>query len=244
MSMRGEADGAPGRAASAREREPNATPPALAADEQPAFDAGAVPSSPLSEADLLELERACARLRALGRAALLARLHGIGLLAFAIASALCALLEPALLWIAALAACSGAAESYGARLVRALDPRGPRWLGAHQLVLLAAVAAYAAHAIFAALGEGSVSAQLVQTSPELAAMLADLGAEQSQPLISTIDGAYRAAVVAFYLGVILVAALYQGAVAYYHFSRAVPLRAFSRETPRWARAAARRLLGW
>src|SRR5687768_10157920 len=81
---------------------------------------------PLSEVELAALVRAGSQLRALGRAATLARFHAVGFFALAAVCAPFALLEPQLLGVAFFACCSGASELYGARLVRALDVRGPR----------------------------------------------------------------------------------------------------------------------
>jgi hypothetical protein len=248
MSIRSEARSGSSVAAAAVELEtPEAQAFAVRAQrsrEPVTSDGSDAQREPLSEVDLAALARAGSQLRAVGRAASLARFHAVGFFALAAATAPFALLEPQLLGVAAFACCSGASELYGARLVRALDVRGPRWLGVHQLVLLAAVALYCGYSIHAGLGAESMSDQLAQASPDLATMLEDDEGEQAQHLVTAIDGAYRVGVVVFYLTLLLVTALYQGAVAYYHFSRAAQLRAYLRETPRWAASAARRLLGW
>jgi len=207
-------------------------------------DAAAAQRDRLSEADLAVLELAGTRLRKLGRAVTIARFHGVCWFGFTLACVPLALLEPRLLWIALLACCSGAAELHGARLLRALDVRGPRWLGFHQLVLLVAVAIYCGYGIHTGLTAPSISDQLTQASPDLATMLDDGEGEQGRQLVTAMDGPYRVALVAFYLVLLLLTALYQGALAHYHFSRAAFLRAFLRETPRWAATAVRRLLGW
>jgi hypothetical protein len=207
-------------------------------------DASEVQRDPLSDADLAALELAGTRLRALGRAVTIARFHGVCWFGFAFTCLPLALLEPWLLGVAAFACCAGAAELHGARLVRALDARGPKWLGIHQLVLLAVVAIYCGYGIHAGSSAQSISDQLTQASPDLATMLGEGDGAQAEQLVTALDGAYRVALVAFYLVLLLVTALYQGLVAHYHFSRVALLRAFLRETPAWAASALRRLLGW
>jgi hypothetical protein len=250
MSMRSEAGSVSSCAVPAAEREAKATEAgALAIRVSPAREAVAsnaadVQRDPLSEADLAALELAATRLRALRRAVTIARLHAVCWLGFALACVPLALLDPRALWAALLACASGLAELHGARLLRALDVRGPRWLGVHQLILLTAVAIYCGYGIHAGSSAQSISDQLTQASPDLATMLDHGDGEQARQLVTAMDGAYRVALVGFYLVLLFVTALYQGALAHYHFSRAAFLRAFLRDTPRWAATAVRRLLGW
>jgi len=199
---------------------------------------------PLSAEDFAQLARAGARLRALRRAVLLARLHGIGLLALALFSLPFALFEPELWWLV-LVSCGGAAAEWrGARLLRAFDARGPRWLGAHQLLLFGLVALYCAFGIQRAVTAPSFSTEVASVHPALADALgdgADAGGEQIAELI---DGTYRAAMIGFYCVLLFVSALYQGACAGYHFTRAAVLRAYRNDTPPWAARVLEGLLGW
>lgn len=205
---------------------------------------GAGPArGPLSEADLVQLERAAVRLRSLRRAVTLARFHALSMFALALLCVPFAVFDRSTVFVALVLAASGASELRGARLLAALDARGPRWLGGQQLALLAAIAVYCAAAIHTGLATDSVSAELARSHPDLAQMLDGEGRAQTEQLVGAIDGAYRAAVIGFYLTVLLASALYQGAAAYFHFSRAALLRAHVSATPAWVHEAMRRLLG-
>lgn len=246
MSRPGEALDA--RASGAAGSEPRASP--LTASERQHGDArarrvGGAPG-PLCEADLVALERASVRLRSLRRAVTLARVHGVGWLVCAAACLPLALFDPQVLWFSLLFAASCAGELRGAHLLRALDPRGPKWLGTQQLLVLAGVALYCTYNIFGTLSSVGIAQQLGQAHPDLVDMLAPSAAgeaAQARELMHALDGAYRAFAVAFYALLLGLSAVYQGLCAAFYFGRARVLREHVRETPPWVAEVHRRLLG-
>lgn len=198
---------------------------------------------------MVQLERARERLRRIGRAVLLARVHGVSFVSCGLLCLPLALFDASAGWLALVFSCAGAGELHGARLVRALDPRGPRWLCLQQLIVLGAIAVYCAFAIRAGLAQDAISTQLAAAHPDLASLLdsgalASGDAAQIHDLAGTVDSVYRVAVVAFYGLVLGVATVYQGACAWFHASRGRLLSAHASETPRWVAEVQGRVLGW
>jgi hypothetical protein len=202
-------------------------------------------TGPLDANDLALLEQAGERRRKLGHALRLARLNGWTLLLCALPCLPFALLDPALLPVGLALLAIGAAELRGARWLRQLDQRAPRWLGYNQLVLLALIGVYCGIGVYHGLHASSPTVDLARDYPDLAAHLPelgdDLGAGKGPDLLS---GAYKAAMVGFYLALFAACALYQGCCAYFYFTRAPLLRAHREQTPPWVLQVQRRLLGW
>lgn len=212
---------------------------------RPAEAAGQALRGPLDAGDLALLERAFARRRGLARAVTLARANGITLLLSAVLCLASSVLDPKLLFAVLVLGGCGVAEMRGARLLRELDLRGPKWLVTNQLVLLAAVALYCMAGVYSGFRADSPTSDLAREYPDMAGQLGNLadslGSDERSVLF---DHAYRAAVVGFYLALLGACALYQGACAYFYFKRTAALRAHLAQTPIWALELQRRLLGW
>jgi len=130
----------------------------------------------------------------------------------AVCAGLCALVslafgELAGASIGILVSAGGALEIYGNRRLRRRDPGGVRWLVRSQLVVLAAIGAYASARLF------SFDPEYVREiiTPSMRASLDEMGltADEIIPLVSR----------AFHLlygGLLLVTLLYQGGVALYY----------------------------
>ena len=104
----------------------------------------------------------------------LAYVNGSTLLVCAFACVPFALFDDASLLLPALAlGASGAVELRGARMLRDLDLRAPRWLATNQLVLLALIAVYCAAGIVHALHAPSVVDELSSSAPGRADQLRD-----------------------------------------------------------------------
>ncbi|TWU30221.1 hypothetical protein [Bythopirellula polymerisocia] len=115
-------------------------------------------------------------------------------------------------------------EFRGRRLLLKFDPRGPTLLGWNQLGFLALIIVYCVWMLVTGLtGPSSFAAEL-QANPELREVLGS-GAE--------LEGVYKLVVVGVYGSVIVLSIIYQGANAYYYFSRRKYLTAYLRDTPEW-----------
>jgi hypothetical protein len=198
---------------------------------------------PLSAEDLALLERVFERRRAFNRGVTLARTNGWTLIATALLCLPFVASDASTVLGALVLAGSGIAELRGARMLRELDLRAPKWLGTNQLVLLFAIALYCASGVYSSLHAPSPIADLAQRFPDLAGRLGELDGSTGDGA-AAIDHSYRLTAVGFYLAVLVACALYQGLCARYYFTRAAPLRAHLEQTPAWALQAQRRLLGW
>jgi hypothetical protein len=115
-------------------------------------------------------------------------------------------------------------EFRGRRRLLEFDPAGASILGWNQLGLLTMITVYCVWSIYSNLwGGGSIEAEL-RANPQLA------------PAISSVEGfgdLYRLIVVVLYGSVIVLSALFQGANAFYYFTRRKYVEAYRRETPAW-----------
>lgn len=115
-------------------------------------------------------------------------------------------------------------EFRGRRRLLAYDPAGPTILGWNQLSLLAVITLYCAWALYSNLwGTESIATQL-QTTPELGAAIGS---------VDGLEALVRAVAIILYGSVIILSALFQGANAFYYFSRRKYVEAYVRETPAW-----------
>ncbi len=128
-------------------------------------------------------------------------------------------------WVAAVMVAGLSLVAYhefkGRRMLRDLNPKGPRVLGINQVALGVLIIAYSVWHIAAELtGEGRY-AEAIANTPELANMLGPLGESM------------RYIVVAVYATLIIATLIFQGGAAWYYFSRAKHVRAFVEQTPPW-----------
>jgi hypothetical protein len=120
-------------------------------------------------------------------------------------------------------------EFRGRKRLLNFELSGATLLGWNQLGLLAMIVGYCAWMMFAGvsdLGAGSLSAELKgfsELDSELAGMV-----DSYQPMI-------QQAVRGFYLGVIVLSAIFQGGTAVYYFTRRRLVEDFVAETPEWIR---------
>ena len=195
-------------------------------------------SGPLSSEDLRVLDRVFARRKSLARAVTLA----LGNAVFALVSACFCIpfsfLDPSLLLVAVVLAATGVVELKGSRMLRALDTRAPKWLALNQVALFLAIAVYCGFAISNGMRP---SPSAGAGSDALGEFGESLGAVSGSGLL---DHAYTGALIGVYVVLLLACGLYQGACAWFYASRAPVLRAHRAESPSWALALERRLLGW
>jgi hypothetical protein len=178
-----------------------------------------MPPEPAAATQQRELSRAAELGAPLRRAAKYARSNGLGYAVFGVLTMLLSLpLDlPGLLLGACLLAVGVAQQRTAPRLV-AGDPASPQLLARNELLLLAAITAYAvAQMTFLRAGMSS----------ELET-LGDSAGVDVAGLVDTIAGAV-------YGGVILISVLYQGGMALYFRRRGPIVERYVREVPGWAR---------
>ena len=203
-----------------------------------------IENGPLSSDDLRVLDAVFARRRVLGRAVSLARANAWFALVSAVLCVPFAFMDPQLLLVALVLGAAGAIELRGARLWRELDPRAPKWLARNQLWLLAAIAIYCAFGIAGALRAAPDPNAALGASGGLEDQLGDLSSALGSDSDALFAHAYRGAVVSVYVALLIGCAIYQGGCAWFYASRGELLRAHRRDSPGWALALERRLLGW
>jgi hypothetical protein len=118
-------------------------------------------------------------------------------------------------------------EFRGRRQLLAFDPSAARLLGWNQLSLLAMVIVYCVWTLYSSLNasSGQLAAEL-QSYAELDQILGAEGGFQSL---------YRNVAISMYGGIIALSIFFQGANAFYYFSRERHVEEFVAETPTWAR---------
>ena len=185
--------------------------------------ASAVPSPPqLTPENLNELQLARQRLKTVRRAVGAGRFEGYSI-------ALCGGLT-FLLGIGTLSTMAGGAlllaigivEVYMVGQLRKLDLRAPRILAANQLVLAALIVLYACWSLHSP--DTGTSADTSGLSP------ADAQA-MNQMIGPVTDIAHSVSLLLF--GSLLIAAVFEGGMAWYYYSKAEPLREYLAETPEW-----------
>ena len=170
---------------------------------------------PLSEEQRAELARANERAAKILRAARIAAFNGWTIGAFAVVTLLFGLFSPTALLVGLGLGAVAWNEFRGRRLLRELDPAGPRLLWKNQVGFLALIVVYCLWSIYGALHH---------PSPQLAELETTLGVEAS--LITNV-------VVAVYLGAIALSVLLLGLNARYYRARVGQLEAYLEETPGW-----------
>jgi hypothetical protein len=117
-------------------------------------------------------------------------------------------------------------EFRGRKRLLAFDPSAAALLGWNQLGLLATIIVYCLWMLYTGLAGGNPLAADLKSNPEIGEVLGGTGG---------FDELYRQIVVAFYGLVILLSVIFQGANAYYYFTRRKYVEAYLDETPTWVR---------
>lgn len=196
---------------------------------------------PLDALQVRQVEQAGERMRKLRAAITVSRFNGIALWVCAVLFLPLSFFDASLLIAVALLALFGSAELHGGNRMRALDPSGARVLVINQIAVFVAIALYCVASIYIGLTGPNPYETLMAEYPDLGAALSGADAQQLEQLKGTVEGAYRASIVAFYLIVLGVAGIYQGLCALYYRARGAQLRSYVDETPEWIRELQRRL---
>ena len=176
-------------------------------------------------AEQRDLSRAAELGAPLRRAAKLARANGLGYAAFGLLTILSSLpFDVAGLLLGGCLLAVGIAQQRTAPRLVAGDHASPRLLARNELLLLAAITAYAV---------AQMTILRANTSAELE-MLGDSAGVDVAGLVDAIAGAV-------YGGVIVVSLLYQGGMALYFRRREPIVERYAREVPEWARATLAKL---
>lgn len=170
-------------------------------------------------AEQRDLARAAELAAPLRRAAKLARANGLGYAVFGVLTILLSLpLDVAGLLLGGCLLAVGLAQQRTAPGLVAADPATPGALARNELVLLAAITAYAV---------AQMTILRAGTSAELE-RLGDSAGVDVAGLVDAIAGAV-------YGSVIVISLLYQGGMALYFRRRAPVVERYAREVPQWAR---------
>lgn len=181
-----------------------------------------MPAGPITSDQRREIHAARRRARKVRRAATVAAISGWTLAVFAALTLLLGLFDAASLLLGAALAAVAWSELRGAAGMRRFEPRAPRRLAINQIVLAAAIIAYAGWKLVAAVtGPNPYDEQLASAGGEVRRMLEPIA--ELHTLIA----------VALYGSLIPLTVLFQGAMAWWHMSRAKHLRAYLDATPTW-----------
>ena len=216
-----------------------------AAGDDRAQQLDAVLQGPLSLAQLSEVSAAGQRVQLLRRALRLARINGISLCVLVVLVLPIALFDPLSLMMALLLGASGFAELYGAQLLKALDPRAPRWLMSNQLALLFVMVAYCAFKLYDTWTMSSDAGLLHTSLPALGGSSGGPGLDDMvRGMANMVDSLLQTVFLIAYSLVLGLSVVYQGGCAVYYASREPLLTAHRSNTPAWLREVERRLNAW
>jgi hypothetical protein len=197
----------------------------LAATPAPPID------RPLDQTHAQVVAAAAARTKPIRKAARVANFNGWSTAIVAALSAVVTLFAFDLVGLVVTLALSVVAynEFRGRKRLLAFDPAGATLLGWNQVGLLAMITVYCVWALYSNLaGSNSLEAQL-KASPELGAAMGSLGGTDG------FESVYRQIVIVLYGSVIALSAVFQGANAFYYFTRRRVIEDYVRETPEWVR---------
>jgi len=190
-------------------------------------------ASPLSPQQLEQVTAAMRRLRTIRHAAAVATFNAWGAAIFATLSLLFSVILFS--WVGLIVGLGLATVSFnefrGARMLRQLDVRGPRYLGFNQLGFLALIIGYCCYMIYVGVTAPNAYEQIAADYPQVAPMFAGLDMGMIQVAL---------AIVVYGL-VIVLSAVLLGVNAVYDFTRAKHLRAYAQQTPSWIRDLLQRL---
>jgi hypothetical protein len=185
------------------------------------------PSPPevFTPAHSLELARAGERAKKIRKAARVAGFNGWMSAVIAACSAPFALYSVDGLVVAVALAIVAYNEFRGRKRLLAFDPSAPSLLGWNQLGLLATIIVYCLWMLYSNLNGANPLADL-KSNPEIGEVLGGSG---------HLEDLFRQIVVAFYGLVILLSVVFQGANAWYYFTRRQYIETYLAETPAWVR---------
>jgi hypothetical protein len=173
-----------------------------------------------------ELARAGDRAKAVRKAARVAGFNGWMSALVAVGSAPFALYSVDGLVVAVALAIVAYNEFRGRTRLLAFDPSAAALLGWNQLGLLAMIIVYCLWMLYTSLTGANPLAADMKANPEIGEVLGMSGG---------VDALYRQIIVAFYGLVILLSVIFQGANAYYYFTRRKYVEKYLDETPAWVR---------
>jgi len=181
----------------------------------------APPESGLSEAQIRGISEGRIRARKIRRAVAVARISGWTLACFAALSLLGGLFGLRSLLLGAALAGIAWTELRGAKGLSQFDPLAARRLGFNQLILIVVIAGYSIWGMLEAVLGASQYAEMTQAGGP--------GAQTYE----AIDRLTKVVTVAFYITVMVGAAVVQSLTAAYYFTRAKHIRAYVAGTPEW-----------
>lgn len=187
-------------------------------------------TSPISDAQRIEIARGAEREKAFAFARKLASFNGIGVGIFAAISLLSAAFDPSSLLLAVPLGVIAFVELNGGQRLARYERNGLVQLACNQAALVALVAVYALAQIFSALDSASPLGEIMAQS---GVPSAELGVSDISTELGDFDELYRSAVTAFYGVVVAATTLAQGGCALYYYSRLKHLDRFLADTPRW-----------
>jgi hypothetical protein len=173
-----------------------------------------------------ELAKASERSKKIRKAARVAGFNGWMSALFAACSAPFAIYGLDGLVVAIALAIVAYNEFRGRKRLLAFDPSAAALLGWNQLGLLAMIIVYCLWMTYSGLVSGNPLAADIKANPEIGEVLGTAGG---------FDELYRQIVVGFYGLVVLLSVIFQGANAYYYFTRRKFVEAYLDETPAWVR---------
>ena len=175
----------------------------------------------LSAEHLRELAAAQVRGRKVGRAVAVANFDGWSVATFAFLTFLLGITSPASILLGGLMGVVAFVELRAARSLKRLQPEAARTLGLNQIALGSLLAAYAVWKIYRELTGAGDYAEIAATDAQLAEML------------KPVESLTRLFTLAVYGGLVAFAALAQGGMALYYFTREKHVRAYVTQTPPW-----------
>lgn len=180
--------------------------------------------NPLTAEQIADVRAASVRGRKVRRACAVAKFDAWATAIFAGFTLACAALSPWALLVGLPMAAIAWNSFMGLKLLEAYDLRGPRRLGANQILLMALIFAYCIWQIVAIFTLGSITTLY----PQLEQLGPTYGIDTSN-----LDTVVRVLVVVVYGAVMVASFLTQGGMALYYFTRARHVRAYLDKTPDW-----------
>jgi hypothetical protein len=187
-------------------------------------------TTPISDAQRIEIARGVEREKAFAFARKLASFNGVGVGIFAAFSLLSAVFDVSSLLLAFPLGIIAFVELNGGQRVARYERNALVQLAYNQVALVALVTVYALVQIFGVLDSAS---PLNDIMAESGVPTEELDFSLGSSEFGDFDEMYRSAVTAFYGVVIAATALVQGGCAIYYYSRLKHLDRFLADTPRW-----------
>ena len=181
-------------------------------------------SAPLAEEHHAELAAANQRAKKIRRAVGVATFNGWVTGVFAAVSAPFAFFSASGFFVAVGLIAVAYNEFRGRNRLRDFDPRAAKTLGWNQLGFLAVITIYCVWMLVTCLTTTSPIMAEFESKPEL---------RQALGSPEQLDQMYKAAIIAVYVSVIVLSALFQGLNAVYYFTRGKLVDEYLQQTPEW-----------